>query len=131
MVLVVVDDLMFRSKISNAAKGVGATIAAATTAEAAIARAREVKPQLIVLDLDSARTQPFDVLRQLAADPELSAIPTLGFVSHVHAGAIREARALGIGEVLARSAFAATLPEILARTVGQEKTATGGADTPG
>jgi CheY-like chemotaxis protein len=115
MILVVVDDLMFRSKISTAAKGVGAPIAAATTAEAAITRARELKPALIILDLDSGRTQPFEVLRQLAADPDLASIPTLGFVSHVHADAIREARALGIGEVLARSAFSATLPDILAR----------------
>src|SRR5262245_28551258 len=51
MVLVVVDDLMFRSKISSAAKGVGASIAAATSADAAIERAREVKPRLIILDL--------------------------------------------------------------------------------
>jgi CheY-like chemotaxis protein len=115
MILAVVDDLMFRSKISTAAKGVGATIAAATTAEAAISRARELKPALIILDLDSARAQPFDVLRQLAADPELASIPTLGFVSHVHADVIREARALGIGEVLARSVFAASLPDILGR----------------
>jgi PleD family two-component response regulator len=114
-VLVVVEDLMFRSKISTAAKAVGVTIAAATTAEAAITRAREVKPSLIILDLDSARTQPFEVLKQLTTDPELKSIPTLGFVSHVHADRIREARALGIGEVLARSAFAATVPDILAR----------------
>ena len=114
-VLVVVEDLMFRSKISTAAKAVGVTIAAATTADAAITRAREVKPSLIILDLDSARVQPFDVLRKLAADAELASIPTLGFVSHVHADAIREARSLGIGEVLARSAFSANLPDILSR----------------
>lgn len=115
MVLVVVDDLMFRSRISSAAKAVGATIAAATTAEAAIARARELKPGLIILDLDSAKTQPFEVLRQLGADPLLSATPTLGFVSHVHADRIREARTLGVGEVLARSAFVTSLPDILIR----------------
>jgi CheY-like chemotaxis protein len=117
MVLVVVDDLMFRSKISTAAKAVGASIAAATNAEAAVTRARELQPHLIILDLDSRRTQPFEVLRQLASDPTLAAIPTLGFVSHVHADAIREARALGIGEVLARSAFAVNLPDILRRTL--------------
>jgi CheY-like chemotaxis protein len=114
-VLVVVEDLMFRSKISTAAKAVGVTIAAATTADAAITRARDVKPALIILDLDSERVQPFEVLKKLAADPELGSIPTLGFVSHVHADAIREARSLGIGEVLARSAFSANLPDILSR----------------
>lgn len=115
MVLVVVDDLMFRSRISSAAKALGVTIAAATTPDAAVARARELKPSLILLDLDSARTQPFDLLRQLQEDRNLAAIPTLGFVSHVHADAIRQARSLGIGEVLARSAFVTALPDILAR----------------
>jgi len=115
MVLAIVDDLLFRSKISATAKAVGATIAAATTADAAITRAHEVKPSLILLDLDSARTQPFEVLRRLAADRELAGIPTIGFVSHVHASAIQQARALGITQVLARSAFAESLPEILRR----------------
>ena len=115
MVLVVVDDLIFRSKISTTAKAVGATIAAATTADAAVARARELSPSLVILDLDSVRTQPFEVLRRFAEEPDLVSIPTLGFVSHVHADVIRQARALGIGEVLARSAFVATLPDILSR----------------
>ena len=118
MVLVIADDLLFRSKISAAAKGVGATIAAATTADAAVARAREVQPSLIILDLDSARTRPLEVLRQLAADPQLAAIPTLGFVSHVHAEVIRGARAAGIGEVLSRGAFSASVADILARHAG-------------
>jgi CheY-like chemotaxis protein len=115
MVLVVVDDLMFRSKISTTAKAVGVTIAAATTADAAVARARELSPSLVILDLDGVRTQPFEVLRRFAEEPDLVSIPTLGFVSHVHADVIRQARALGIGEVLARSAFVATLPDILSR----------------
>jgi CheY-like chemotaxis protein len=114
MVLVVADDLLFRSKISTAAKALGVTIKAATTAEAAVTRARESRPSLILLDLDSGRTQPFEVLRQLGEDPELRDVPTLGFVSHVHADLIRQARALGIGDVMARGAFATALPQILA-----------------
>jgi CheY-like chemotaxis protein len=114
MVLVVADDLLFRSKISTAAKAAGVTVRAATTADAAIERAREERPSLILLDLDSGRTQPFDVLRRLSEDPELCALPTLGFVSHVHAHLVRQARDLGIGGVLARSAFVGQLPDILA-----------------
>jgi CheY-like chemotaxis protein len=115
MILVVVDDLLFRSKISSAAKLAGVTIGAARDPDAALKRAREEKPTLIILDLDSASTQPLEVLRRLHADPELVAIPTLGFVSHVRTDAIREARAHGISEVMARSAFAATLPDVLTR----------------
>jgi CheY-like chemotaxis protein len=113
MILVVVDDLLFRSKISAAAKAAGVEVRAATTADAALERARVDHPTLVLLDLDSARTQPLEVLRRFAADPALSDLETLGFVSHVHADLIREARAHGIGNVLARSAFVVSLPDIL------------------
>jgi CheY-like chemotaxis protein len=114
MILVVADDLLFRSKISTAAKAAGVVVRAATTPDAAIERAREDRPSLVLLDLDGARPQPLDVLRRLAADPELRALKTLGFVSHVHVHLVQQARDLGIGAVMARSAFVAALPEILA-----------------
>lgn len=114
MILVVADDLLFRSKISTTAKALGVVVRAATTPEAAIERARLDAPTLILLDLDGQRPAPFEVLQRLAADPALAALPTVGFVSHVHADLVRQARALGIGTVMARSAFVAELPALLA-----------------
>jgi hypothetical protein len=40
-------------------------------------------------------------------------VRTLGFVSHVHTALIEAARAAGIDDVMARSAFAGNLAEIL------------------
>ncbi len=114
MILVVADDLLFRSKISTVAKATGVVVRAATTADAAIDRAREDRPSLVLLDLDSRRTEPFEVLRRFGEDADLKTLNTLGFVSHVHVDLVRQARALGIGNVMARSAFVAALPEILA-----------------
>ena len=114
MILVVADDLLFRSKISTAAKAAGVTVRAATTPDAAIERAREDRPTLVLIDLDGGRPEPFSVLKRFAEDPELSRVTTLGFVSHVHADLVQRARSLGIGQVMARGAFAAALPEILA-----------------
>ena len=114
MVLVVADDLLFRSKISSAAKAAGVVTRAATTPDAAIAHAREQRPTLVLLDLDGTRSEPLEVLRRLAAEAGLADVPTLGFVSHVHADLIRSARAFGIGDVMARSAFVQALPAILA-----------------
>ena len=114
MILVVADDLLFRSKISSAAKGLGVTVRAATTPDAAIERAREERPTLVLIDLDGQRPAPFEVLERFASDPVLEALPTVGFVSHVHADLVQRARALGIGSVLARSAFVQQLPDILA-----------------
>jgi CheY-like chemotaxis protein len=114
MILVVADDLLFRSKISTVAKGLGVVVRAATTPDAAIERAREDKPTLVLFDLDGQKPAPFEVLRRFAADDELKRLKTLGFVSHVHAELVRQARDLGIGTVLARSAFVAELSNILA-----------------
>ena len=46
-------------------------------------------------------------------DPALASIRTLGFVSHVHTDLIDAARGAGIDEVMARSAFAGQLADIL------------------
>jgi len=114
MILVVADDLLFRSKISTVAKSLGVVVRAATTPDAAIERAREDGPTLVLIDLDGQRPQPFDVLRRLAEDPALRSLRTLGFVSHVHAELVRQARDLGIGQVMSRGAFASDLVAILA-----------------
>ena len=41
----------------------------------------------------------------MKSDPALSSIRTLGYVSHVDSDTIERARAAGIDQVLARSAF--------------------------
>ena len=46
-------------------------------------------------------------------DPALRDVPTLGFVSHVHDDVIARARAAGVDQVLARSAFVDRLRAIL------------------
>jgi hypothetical protein len=56
---------------------------------------------------------PIGTIAALKADATLSGVATLGFVSHVDSEIIAAARAAGIDEVLARSAFVARLGEIL------------------
>ena len=114
MILVVADDLLFRSKISTAAKALGVIVRAATTPDAALERAREDHPTLVLIDLDGQRPAPFEVLQRFSDDPLLRKLQTVGFVSHVHADLVRRARELGIDQVMARSAFIAALPDILA-----------------
>jgi hypothetical protein len=49
----------------------------------------------------------------MKADPSLKTIRTLGYVSHVQTDVIAAARAAGVDEVLARSAFSERLGQIL------------------
>ena len=75
--------------------------------------ARETRPALVILDLNSARTRPLEILAALKADPLLAEIPTVGFVSHVDTPTIEAAREAGADRVLARSAFVEQLPQLL------------------
>ena len=115
MILAVLDDLMFTSKIKTAATGLGVAVAFARSAAAARATMAENAPSLVILDLNNARADPLGLVASMKSNPALAAIPTVGFVSHVHADLIQAARDAGVGEVMARSAFAAQLPQILSR----------------
>ena len=115
MILAVVDDLMFTSKIKSAATHLGVPLAFARSAEAALAEMRKSAPTLVIFDLNSPRTNPIAIVAAMKAEPALASIPTIGFVSHVDTSTIDAARQAGIDEILARSAFTAQLGEILGR----------------
>lgn len=105
MIAAFVDDLLFRSKIHAAASATGAAVSFVRDPnDASIAAAR-----LAILNLDAPRA--VEIISALAAShPSLRLV---GFVSHVNADRIREARAAGPIEVMARSAFVAALPSLL------------------
>lgn len=115
MVLCVLDDLLFSVKISTASKLLGASVYFERKPEAVLDTVRAKRPALIVFDLNSVRLQPIAAIAAIKSDVELRLIPTLGFVQHADAATIAAARAAGIDEVIARSAFAERLPELLTR----------------
>jgi DNA-binding NarL/FixJ family response regulator len=113
MILVAVDDLLFSSKIRATAKAAGVELAFARSRQDILDQARALNPPLVIFDLNSGKTDPIATITAMKGDPALAPIRTLGFVSHVDAGTIAAARDAGIDQVLARSAFAAQLAEIL------------------
>jgi CheY-like chemotaxis protein len=113
MVLVAVDDFLFRSKIRTTGKQAGVELVFAQSGQDVLDQARALKPPLVIFDLNSSKLEPIATITAMKQDPALSGIPTLGFVSHVDAGAIAAARQAGTDQVMARSAFAAQLAEIL------------------
>ena len=115
MILAVLDDLLFTSKIRTTANQLGVPVAFARSSEGALADMRKSPPTLVILDLNNPRTDPLGTVGSMKADPALAAIPTVGFASHVQTDVIEAARRAGVGEVMARSAFVQKLPEILER----------------
>jgi PleD family two-component response regulator len=115
MIVAVLDDLMFSSKIRTAAQQLGVRVVFARSLESALAEIRKAPPSLVVLDLNNPRTDPLGIVAAMKQDAALASIPTVGFASHVQTDVINAARQAGVGEVLARSAFTQQLGEILSR----------------
>jgi PleD family two-component response regulator len=115
VIVAVLDDLMFTSKIRNAATQLGVPVTFARSSAGAVAEIQKSAPSLVILDLDNPRTAPLEVVAAMKSDQALASVPTLGFVSHVHTDVIEAARRAGVGEVLARSAFAQQLADIITR----------------
>jgi PleD family two-component response regulator len=113
MILAVLDDLMFTSKIKSAAGRTGVAVTFVRSAEAALAEMRKALPSLVILDLNNARIDPLGLVGAMKQDDALASIPTVGYVSHVQTDLIERARQAGVGEVLARSAFSERVADIL------------------
>jgi len=120
-VIAVVDDLFFASKIRGAGEQVGAGIIFVKSVEDCIAKAHAETPALIIADMNAQCCDAIELARSLKADDALSAIPLLGFFSHVQTELQQAAKAAGFDHVIPRSAFTKQLSEILTGiSIGQD-----------
>lgn len=114
MILAVLDDLMFTSKIKTTASQLGVAVTFARSADAALVEMRTTTPALVIFDLNNARIDPLRIVAAMKQDAALASVPTVGYASHVMTDLIEAARQAGVGEVLARSTFTQRLADILA-----------------
>ena len=117
-VIAVVEDMFFISKIRETGKALGLVVKFPRTLDAVRATLGDDSTSLIVVDLHNQKVNPIELASELKANETLSAIPLLGFFSHVQADLQRQAVQAGYDVVLPRSLFARDLAEILA---GEQK----------
>ncbi len=113
-VLAAVEDLLFKSKISETADQLGVEAGFPRTPNRLLDALRESPPDLLILDLNSMRFEPLELLRTVKSDDATNGVPTVGFLSHVQKDLAVAARVSGCDRVVARSAFTRDLPQILA-----------------
>ena len=114
MILAVLDDLLFSSKIKSVAGHLGIPVSLARSAQVALDAMRQTTPALVILDLTTPRIDALGIVAAMKADPTLEAIPTLAFAGHTQTDLFDKARQAGVGSILTRGAFAEHLPEIVA-----------------
>jgi CheY-like chemotaxis protein len=116
-IVAVLNDLFFTVKINESAKRAGLPITFVKSRADVLAQAAE-KPVLIIFDLNFSEIEPLEVVRELKADPEMSKISVIGYLSHVQGELKQDAQSAGCDMVMARSAFSQNLPQILKRHAG-------------
>ena len=112
-VVAVVDDLFFVSKLQETARQVGAPLATVRAVDFRPDDLRSQKPALIIFDLNTTSGNAAELIRQLKNDAELKEIPVMAFFSHVQVELQRAAQEAGCDQILPRSQFTATLPQLL------------------
>jgi CheY-like chemotaxis protein len=115
-----VDDLFFSTRIRETARQIGVHVEVVATTRL---RACAAQGSVDAVILDLSATSALEILRALKADPQTSATPVIGYVSHVADETIAAARAAGCDRILARSAFTRQLPELL-RELGARQSGT-------
>jgi hypothetical protein len=107
-VVYLIQDMLFSSKLREAAKQTGVTVQAVRDPAAWAAAAREAKIAIVDLRLPAA----LEALGALAGGPA-SGVRTIGFIDHEKTEVMDAARAKGCAEVMAKGQFANALPKLL------------------
>lgn len=112
IILTVVEDLIFLSKIQQAAQLLSVHVKPVAPSQLA-EEIRQSPTQAVIVDLNHRSGAAVEVVRALKADPATRHIPIVGFVSHVQTDVATAAQEAQCDIVLARSAFTQQLPQLL------------------
>ena len=113
-VVAAVEDMLFVSKIREAAKARSVIANFPRSADLLLNTITEDPPNLIVVDLHSLRFNAIELAGELKSNESLKVIPLLGFFSHVQKDLQRQAFEAGYDQVIPRSVFFRDLASILA-----------------
>lgn len=116
-VLIVEDDEFLRALAAKRLDKDGFSVQVAVDGETAIATAKEVKPDVIVLDLILPGLDGFEVLEKIKAEESLKAVPIIVFSNLGQKEDIERAQYLGAASFLVKSNF--TLDDLLEKVKEQ------------
>ena len=112
--LVLTRDLLFSTKITGTARALGFEMDVVANVEGLARRMSETAYRCLLLDLSVADVSIAEVMQAVGENkPDRPAIVAFG--SHVDTARLAEAESAGCNEVMPRSRFAGTLPDLLGR----------------
>lgn len=116
VILLVDDDLTLREMYDDRLKAEGFDIIQASNGEEAIQKAKETKPNVVLLDVMMPKINGFDVLKQLKEDPETKDIPVIILTALIQDVDRMQGKKLGAADYIVKSE---TMPgEVIAKIKG-------------
>ncbi len=117
--LLISQDLFFSSKVTGTARELGLTVESKGNLRKALSKVAEGQYGCLILDLAMPGVVVADVIAATKSLPDEDRPKVIAFCSHVHTARLEEARQAGCDDVMPRSKFSATLPELLKRSLGK------------
>lgn len=113
VVLLVDDDLTLREMYEERLKAEGFEIIQASNGEEALVKARENKPNIILLDIMMPKVNGFDVLKEIKADPDIKDTPVIILTALIQDVDRVQGKKLGAADYIVKSE---TMPgEVIAK----------------
>jgi len=116
VILLVDDDLTLREMYDDRLKAEGFDIIQASNGEEALQKAKETKPNVVLLDVMMPKINGFDVLKQLKEDPETKDTPVIILTALIQDVDRAQGKKLGAADYIVKSE---TMPgEVIAKIKG-------------
>ena len=122
-VLVVISDLLFRSRIDDVARRLGVPLRVAKSVTQLERHLAAGAPIMAIVDLEIDTMDPVESITRIRNAAGGADTRLIAFAGHTNLDAIRAGRAAGAGVVLARSAFVTQLPALLGRLTEARRSA--------
>ena len=110
--LLISQDLFFSSKVTSTANELGFHVVVEGNVVQAVLKVAALKCPCLIVDLATPGLKVADLISAL---PEANRPRVIAFGAHVLTARLQEAREAGCDDVMPRSKFSVTLPEILTR----------------
>lgn len=121
-IVMAVSDLFFAARIRETAARLGIQIAPVAKEESVSDVIQREQPALLVIDLNDTRFDPLATIRAIKSTGDLRPVQIVGFLSHVQTDLHQAALGAGCDQVLPRSKFTQSLPQILQAAVEDSST---------
>lgn len=114
-VLGLVADLFFSARIRETAKQLGAPCEIVATVAPFLARVREAKPALVLVDMNLRSGDALDAVRALRADPATKELTVVGYLHDIQESEMEAALAAGCSQVLSRGQLSRRLADLISK----------------